>query len=319
MGSAAAEPLRILTFNTDFDRKGPGILAAELSRADPVIDDALRRIAQAKPDIAVLQAVDYDRDLVAVGLIQSRLKELGLDLPYRFVARPNTGIDTGFDLDRNGKLGEARDMQGYGRFAGQGGMAVLSRHTILPEDSHDLSDVLWQDQPDPGLPLLADASYFDAGALDVLRLHSVAAWDVAVRLPEGIVHVLTSHASTPVFDGPEDRNGLRNAAELRFWADYIDALDVPFVFAGDLNVAMQGGQGLKPPLETLLSYPQLHDPKPMDEGRLETVEWDSGLSLRVSYILPSRHFGVSAAKVERAPPIEGGTRHHPVWVDLVWK
>jgi len=291
----------------------------ELSKGAPELAATLQRIAQADPDIAVLQSVDYDRDLVALELIQDGLKALGLDLPHRFAARPNTGVDTGFDMDRNGKLGEPRDMQGYGRFAGQGGMAVLSKHAILADQSVDLSAALWRDQPSPGLPVVQGKAYFDDAKLDVFRLHSVAAWDVAVRTPKGVVRVLTSHASTPVFDGPEDRNGLRNAAELRFWADYINTLDAPFVYAGDLNVASVGGEGLKPPLTGLLSHDKLRDPVPKGDGRAETVAWDSGLSLRVSYVLPSRHFGVAAAKVERAPFVEGGTRHHPVWVDLIWE
>lgn len=314
-----AEPFRVLTFNTSFDRKGPGLLVAELTREDPVIDNTLRRIADARPDIAVLQKVDYDRDLIAIDLIQARLEVFGLSLPYRFATQPNTGLPTGFDLDRNGKLGEPRDMQGYGQFSGQGGMVLLSRYPILTEDSRDFSSVLWRDQPSPDLPMDGEKSFFETRVLEVLRLHSVAAWDVAVKLPHGVIRVLTSYASPPVFDGPEDRNGLRNAAELRFWADYIDTLDVPFVYAGDLNADLAGGEGLKPTLQRLLTHTHLQDPKPKADGRMETASWEDGLSLRVSYVLPSRDFGVSAAKVERAPLVEGGTRHHPVWVDLVWK
>jgi 3-phytase len=33
--------------------------------------------------------------------------------------------------------------------------------------------------------------------------------------------VLASHPTPPAFDGPEDRNGLRNHDEIRFWNDYL--------------------------------------------------------------------------------------------------
>lgn len=312
--------LRVLTFNTGLDRKGPGLLVRDLMRDDPVTLKTLQRVTEAAPDVAVLQSVDFDRDMVAVRLLQKQLKVQGLDLPYSFARPPNTGVGTGVDLDRNGRFGEPRDMQGYGRFLGQGGMVVLSRFPILADESRDFSGVLWRDQPSPGLPRLGDGPYFDAAVLEVLRLHSVAAWDLVVRTPRGLLHVLTSHASPPVFDGPEDRNGLRNAAEVRFWSDHINSMTTPFVYAGDLNAAMAGGEGLKPPLRALLAHPKLQDPKPTThEGAPETVQWDGGLSLRVSYVLPSRHFGIGATQVEWAPSADGATRHHPVWVDLIWK
>ncbi|PTX57999.1 endonuclease/exonuclease/phosphatase family metal-dependent hydrolase [Litoreibacter ponti] len=296
-------------------RDGPGLLVRDLLRDDALI--AVTRLADARPDIAVLQGVDYDHDQVAITLLQERLAALGLDLPYRYVRRPNTGLDSGFDLDRNGKLGEPRDMQGYGRFAGQGGMAVLSRFPIDHEASVDLSGALWAEQPEAGLPQTPERPFFSAGALDVLRLHSVAAWDVAIETPTGRVRVLTFHASTPVFDGPEDRNGLRNAAELRFWSDYIDTLqaDARFVLAGDFNNDLAAGEGLKPALRALLNHPRLQDPIPEKTG---TAKWRSGLSLHVDYVLPSRGFRVAGAQVERAPLAEAGPRHHPVWVDLIW-
>ena len=42
-----------------------------------------------------------------------------------------------------------------------------------------------------------------------------------VQIGKRTVHFLVSHPTPPVFDGTEDRNGLRNADEIRFWADYV--------------------------------------------------------------------------------------------------
>ncbi|WP_298259226.1 endonuclease/exonuclease/phosphatase family protein [uncultured Litoreibacter sp.] len=313
----AADTYRILTYNTGLSRDGPGLLVRDLLKDEP--DPDLLRIAELRPDVAVLQNVDFDHDQVAVKLIQKRLRTLGHEMPHAFTARPNTGIDSGFDLDRNGKLGQPRDMLGYGRFAGQGGMLLLSRFP-LADDVIDLSGLLWRDEEPTTLP---KENYFSEGALGVLPLHSVAAWDVGIRMPGGPLRVLMSHASTPVFDGPEDRNGLRNAAELQFWHRYIaqpHLRDMHLILAGTLNNDPIAGEGLKPPLINLLSHRGLQDPSPKrPDGQLETAQWASGLALRVDYILPSPHLGVRAAGIEQAPFTERGTRHFPVWIDVAWQ
>lgn len=281
-------------------------------------DDDLQRIADQTPDIASLQNVDYDHDHIALKLIQKRLKKLGHDMPYAFAARPNTGIDSGFDLDKNGKLGEPRDMLGYGRFTGQGGMVVLSRHPILVDQNQDFSQLLWADMD---LPQLPEDGYYSSKVLDVLPLHSVGAWDVAVQLPDGLLHVLTSHASTPVFDGPEDRNGLRNAAELRFWKEYLERSDRDesrYVLLGTFNIDPKAGQGIKRPLLDLVNHTALQDPQPIHANGAFTAEWSSGLALRLDYVLPSHRFGIRATAVERALTKDGRSRHHPVWVDITW-
>ncbi len=53
-----------------------------------------------------------------------------------------------------------------------------------------------------------------------MRLSSTSHWDVPVYVGR-VVHVLAAHPAAPALDGPEDRNGLRNADEIRFWADYV--------------------------------------------------------------------------------------------------
>ena len=53
------------------------------------------------------------------------------------------------------------------------------------------------------------------------RLSSKSHWDVPIKVNGEIVHVLAAHPTPPVFDGPEDRNGLRNHDEIRFWDDYV--------------------------------------------------------------------------------------------------
>lgn len=307
-----------MTFNTGLSRDGPGLLVRDLMGEEPDAD--LKRLAALSPDIAVLQNVDYDHDHIVLGLIQARLAALGHEMPHAFTSRPNTGIDSGFDLDRNGKLGEPRDMLGYGRFAGQGGIVVLSRFEIVENDVYDLSGVQWRDEDAAALPA---GNYFPDALLARMPLHSVAAWDVAIRTPKGLLRLLTADASPPAFDGPEDRNGLRNAAELRFWSRYINThhlADQRFVLLGTLNNDPSGGDGHKRAINQLLGHTALQDPKPMSDGNSVTADWpDRNLALRVDYILPSHRLGVRAAGVERAPQAADGTRHYPVWVDIVWE
>jgi endonuclease/exonuclease/phosphatase family metal-dependent hydrolase len=162
---------------------------------------------------------------------------------------------------------------------------------------------------------------------------------VALRLPDGgDLHLLTLHATPPVFDGPEDRNGHRNADELRFWQLYLDGwAPAPpafaaerFVLAGTLNVDPLRGEGRRAALLSLLSHPRLQDPRPRRPGGgRETADWpepDPG-DLRVDYILPSASLRVTgsgilwpeAGEAEAVPPadtVAAASDHRLVWVDL---
>jgi len=62
----------------------------------------------------------------------------------------------------------------------------------------------------------------NSGRLSGMRLSSKSHWDVPVNTPNGPLHIYASHPTPPVFDGPEDRNGLRNADEIRFWSLYLN-------------------------------------------------------------------------------------------------
>ena len=58
----------------------------------------------------------------------------------------------------------------------------------------------------------------------------------------GTLRLLAWHATPPVFDGPEDRNGRRNHDEAAFWLRLLDgalpypAPAAPFVLLGDANL-----------------------------------------------------------------------------------
>ncbi len=312
-----------MSYNSDLSRKGPGLLVRDITRDEDQVRGVVDQIIRLKPDILALQSVDFDYDGVAARALQDALKAAGHAMDYRFVAPPNTGVPTGFDLDRNDRLGEARDAQGYGKFTGQGGMLLLARFPIVAEETQDFTSVLWRDVPSARLPRLDDEMYFSNAELDVLRLHSVAAWDVALKLPSGVLHVLMSQAGPPVFDGPEDRNGLRNADEIAFWNGYIDGLgNKRFVLMAGLNNDPIDGEGLKPPLKALLGNPKLTDPEPKThDGSTDTVNWKFD-DMRVDYVLPSANLSVVGSGVDwPATEPKGGhpSRHRPVWVDILWE
>lgn len=295
------------------------LLAAE----DPDILATIEVIARVQADLVVLQDVDFDADLLALAALAEHLGRAGVSYPHLHALRPNTGRPTGIDLDGDGRSSRARDAQGYGFFNGQGGLAFLSRYPI--GTVRDFSDLLWADLPDAHA-----ASVTPPEALGVLRLHSVAAWDVEVLTPDGPFHVLMSHASAPVFDGPEDRNGLRNEDELRFWQLYLDGwspddapmAQAPFALVATLNVDPGGGEGRQGGLNGLLRHPRVQDPVPRAaDGRTVTADWEepSPGNLRVDYILPDARLQVIGSGVEWGA--EGGAEgiasdHRMVWVEL---
>ncbi|WP_435165856.1 endonuclease/exonuclease/phosphatase family protein [Falsirhodobacter sp. 1013] len=301
--AASADPVRVATFHTDLSAKGPGLMLRDILRGDAA--KAVAAVDATKADILVLQDVDYD--LHGVGL-NAFADLLATDYPYRFALRPNTGMGTGLDLDGDGRLGGAADGQGFGFFAGDGGMAVLSRFPILTEGVRDFSDMLWTAKPDA---LLFEGMGEDAKA--VQRLSSVAHWEVPVQLPSGpVLRLLAFHATTPVFDGPEDRNGRRNADEITFWTDLIDGRlsfvspQGPWVILGNANADPHAGDGRREGIATLLAHPSLTDPLP---GTI-TAEYAQTGPLRLDYVLPQAGLTVSGAGVGEGAP------HRPVWVDL---
>lgn len=271
-------------------------------RFDPA---ALAPILSAAPDVLLLTDIDYDAGLVTLAALAERLAAEGLSYPHLLAQRPNTGWTTGRDLDGDGRRGGPRDAQGFGWFAGQGGQAVLSRHPLRLVADH--SGRLWRDVP--GSLMTAE----DPGA-DLQRLASSAFWQVQVTGPL-TVDLLTLAATPPLFDGPEDRNGRRNADEVRFWGHVLEGAfgpppAGPVVWLGNANLDPQTGDGLRAAMAEVLAHPRWQDPLPQEPS----VTWDSTGPMRVSYVLPDHRLCVLGAGV--TPSAEGAGPHRLVWVDL---
>lgn len=332
---AWAETLRIATWNADLTRDGPGLLAEAIAKGDdPQVAAAVAVIAALDADVLLLTAVDYDHDLVALSLLADRLAAEGQPYPHRFALRPNTGMATELDLDGDGRLREPEDAQGWGRFSGEAGMAVLSRLPVDVDAVRDFSSFLWADLPGHLMPPETSP---DVAA--VLRLSTTGHWDVPLVLGEGRLHLLAYHATPPVFDGDEDFNGRRNHDETAFWRLMLDRAlpvappDAPFVILGDANLDPADGDGRRDGIAALLAHPAVQDPRPAGaHGRTETGQsgdpaldtalYDFG-GLRVDIVLPSAGLRVEAAGVLWPPDsdplaatLAAASRHRPVWVDI---
>ncbi|MDD9984308.1 MAG: endonuclease/exonuclease/phosphatase family protein [Gammaproteobacteria bacterium] len=358
---ASAGSIRFATFNASMNRSAAGELEAALRNGDdPRIAKVAAIVGAVDPDVILINEFDYGagRDRIFV--------ENYLDgaWPFSFIAPSNTGVATGHDLDGDGIAGSepgtielARDSHGFGTFEGQYGMVVLSRHEIAVEEVRTFRTFLWKDMPGARLPARPDGtSFYSDAALEVLRLSSKSHWDVPVRIGGEVVHFLVCHPTPPVFDGPEDRNGTRNADEIRFWSDYVAgaeyiyddaglrgglAEDALFVIAGDMNADPVDGESAPGAIRQLLQHPLLDaSATPQSDGgaaaaaaqgganseqrgdpRLDTADFNDSRpgNLRMDYVLPSAGMEVVQAGVFW--PVEGDPGAE--WIDasdhrLVW-
>jgi hypothetical protein len=310
--AAFAENLRVAFWNADLTRDGPGLLLRDLGKADdPQLDAVVAGVLQTKADVLVLAGIDYDLELRALNGFADRLAGAGLDYPHRFALPPNAGVPTGLDMDNNGRLGEPRDAQGNGRFAGQGGLAILSRLPL--GNAQDFSGFLWRDLPGALLP-----PDMTGEQLAVQRLASVGHWDVPVRLADGTaLHLLIWAATPPVFDGSEDRNGRRNHDEAAFWAQYLAGAlpfappNGPLILLGQSNLDPEKGDGRRQAIRGLLDSHLLQDPL---AGA--TADYGGTLGpLRVDVILPAASLVVTESGT-LWPPNPKASRHAPIWVDV---
>ncbi len=342
---SASETLRIATYNVELQRDGPGLLLRDIRKGkDPQIRAVIAVIAATRPDILALQGVDWDYDGKALDALVEALRAQGVDYPFRFAEKPNSGVASGLDLNGNGRLGEAEDSWGFGAFTGQAGLAVLSRYPIDVDAVQSFTALPWADLPDAQMPNHPDGTPFPSAAVQAQIPLSVSAlWSLPIRLPDdSSVNLLTYRASPPVFDGPEDMNGLRNADETRFWSLYLDGrFAAPpqgrFVLAGQPNMDPHDSDGRPQTLRTLLADPRLQDPAPTSPGAArapdqghqnpnaqDTVDWPGPGRLRVDYVLPSANWPVAASGVYWPAPGQPGhedavsaSRHRLVWVDMV--
>ncbi|WP_288129741.1 endonuclease/exonuclease/phosphatase family protein [Microbulbifer sp.] len=316
------------TFNAFLNRSNDSDLLKELAERDsPQIRAVSEIIQRVRPDILLLNEVDRDSEGEAAALLQKNYlavpqrQQHAIEYPYRYFAPVNTGVDSGLDLNNDGRLGTPEDAFGYGTFPGQYGMLLLSKYPLQTASVRTFQNFLWKDMPGALIP----NEYYPPEVSGQLRLSSKSHWDIPVNIQGKTLHILAAHPTPPVFDGPEDRNGRRNHDEIRFWADYIRGEDyfyddqgragalapgARFVILGDYNADPHDGDSLNNAIGQLLQHPAVaEDRPPASDGALQdaasagqvndqhrgNAAFDTGAfnpkgsgNLRLDYVLPSR-------------------------------
>lgn len=362
--------IRVATFNVSMDASnylesdqlatdGAGALRRALKENHPQIRNIAEIIQRTRPDVLILNEFDYLPNAAGIDRFQENFLGAGqngaepIHYPYVYTAPVNTGVPSGFDLDNDGTTTGPADAWGYGFYPGQYGMVVLSQQPILTEQVRTFQQFKWKDMPQALQPLKpnSDIPFFVAEAWQQMPLSSKSHWDIPVQVGDRALHLLVSHPTPPVFDGPENRNGRRNHDEIKFWADYVvreradyiyDDQGTPgglkphqrFVIAGDLNASLEG-DNIPGTIDQLLAHPLVQgDIQPSSAGaaahspdnpvaKYHTAAWRN----RVDYVLPSV-FGIEVLDSGVFwPPatdplhrlVEGrksGSDHRLVWLDI---
>lgn len=340
----AGTHFRVAAFNVAlFSDEADGVRQRLAGGQDETARTLAAIIQHLRPDLLLLNEVDYDEAGALADVLQREYLELGqhgeapIRYAHRFLAPVNTGVPSGMDLNGDGVVGgegrkRGEDAFGFGLQPGQYGMLVLSRFPIDAAAVRTFQMLPWSRLPNARRPKHPDGRWwYDDAVWPKLRLSSKSHWDVPVQTPAGTVHFLVSHPTPPSFDGPEDRNGSRNADELALWRHYLDNRDVGwlcddqgrcgglpegarFIIAGDLNNDPSDGSGHRQAIRELIEHPRvLRHPTPGSEGGVASSIARGGVNLqhrgnpaydtsqfgarsagnlRLDYVLPSVGFRV---------------------------
>jgi endonuclease/exonuclease/phosphatase family metal-dependent hydrolase len=288
--TAAAASIRVATYNSSLYDEKDGGLVARLRAGDANASRIAAVIQHQHPDLLLLNEFDYDAAGAAADLFQHQYLEVSqhgqpaIRYPYRYIGPVNTGVPSGLDLDHDGKIGSGNDAWGFGLHPGQYGMLVLSKYPIDAARARTFQMLKWSAMPGTKSPVdpKTGKDWYSPETWSQLRLSSKSHWDLPVQTPIGELHFLVSHPTPPVFDGPDDHNGIRNHDEIRLWNEYISGAPTPwlcddqgacgglaagasFVIAGDQNSDPHDGDSTA--INQLLSNPRVQaSPLPRSEG-----------------------------------------------------
>jgi len=363
--------IRVATFNVSMEalnyverKKGeqPKVTGNELSLALASQHQQIKNIAEiiqrVNPDILLLNEFDnVDKnalqDFVKNYLSVAQANQTASIYPYSFRAPVNTGVLLTTDATGDDKITQPSDTHGFGYFPGHFGMALLSKYPINTEAIRTFQKFLWKDMPGALVPMNPDTNkpWYSESVWQQLRLSSKSHWDLPIEVNGKTIHVLASHPTPPVFDGPEDRNGKRNHDEIRFWHDYISeqssgyiyddnakrgglATNSTFVILGDQNASATEGDAINSGIASLTNHPLVFDPMPSSEGgaqnradnpnaKYHTAYW----GMRADYVLPSKYgwkvtnSGVywpneNSNEYRLIKDRQASSDHRMVWVDL---
>jgi len=366
-----AEQLRVATFNVSMEafnynggRKNiptGNELSTALQSNHQQIKNIAEIIQKINPDVILLNEFDRQGDAFASlklfltqYLANGQEGQQPVQYPYFYQAPVNTGIVSPADMNNDGKTAQVPgDTYGFGYFPGHFAMAVLSKYPFDVNNIRTFQTFKWKDMPGALKPVLPETnqSYYNKGAWDIFRLSSKSMWDIPVVINNKTLHIIASHPTPPVFDGPEDRNGKRNHDEIRLVTDYISTgedsyiyddkgvkgglgANKRFVILGDLNASNMDGDAIYSGIGSLLAHDNVVDPMPSSEGgkahakdnkngQYHTAYW----GMRADYVLPSQ-FGLKLVDsgvfwpAKTSPDFRlvkdraASSDHRMVWIDI---
>ena len=369
-----ADTIRVATFNVSMEalnyvervnEQQPKVTGDELSKALSSDHQQIKNIAEiiqkVNPDILLLNEFD-NKDNQALSTFLNKYLAVGqsgqsaIQYQYTFQGPVNTGVLLTEDATGDNKVTWPADTHGFGYFPGHFGMALLSKFPINQSKIRTFQHFLWQDMPNALVPVKEDtkAPWYPKNVWQQLRLSSKSHWDIPVVINGQSFHVLASHPTPPVFDGPEDRNGKRNHDEIRFWHDYISEgkasyiyddnksfgglkSDSPFVILGDQNASSVDGDAIVEGITNLITHPLIADPHPSSKAGAQnrpdnlnakhhTAHW----GIRADYVLPSKagwkivDAGIfwpteTSEEYRLIKDRQASSDHRLVWVDLAIK
>ncbi|MDG6882615.1 3-phytase (myo-inositol-hexaphosphate 3-phosphohydrolase) [Phocoenobacter uteri] len=338
------DTVRVATFNVSFDRNSPETLENELLLNRAEQDMLLKRLAQndpaltkeekataqhvqqirnvaeivqrVRPDIFVLNEFDYNTRPEAGNIalknfvnnylaVAQKEKLKGIPFATGQVIPTNTGLQSGFDLDNDGKTGTPNDAFGFGKFTGHYAFAILSQFPIDAEKTRSFQQFKQKDLKGASNPVIDDCNnvrakipqnkacgdqWYSDDAWNNFRLSSKNHVDIPVKVGKTSIHMLLSHPTPPVFNNAARHNLKRNRDELNFWAEYLNNQDYltddqgkkgglapneAFVIAGDLNADPIVGDGDKNAIIGLYSHKRVNqnvangDLLPTSKGAVE--------------------------------------------------
>ncbi|MCF6263401.1 MAG: endonuclease/exonuclease/phosphatase family protein [Xanthomonadales bacterium] len=298
--------LKIATYNVASGLRNAGDLEQKLSQKnDPKLIKIAAIIQHVRADILLLNEFDYQAGAQLGKLFQqnylsqAQLGQAAIDYPYTYSSSVNTGINSGLDLNGDGKTNGPADAWGFGFFPGQYGMQVLSRYPIDTAAVRGFQKLKWASMPQALQPIdpSTNKPWYSTEVWNKLRLSSKSHWDIPITIAGKTLHFLVMHPTPPVFDGPEDRNGRRNHDEIRLFADYIEPnksgwiIDDKgqagglkenslFVIAGDLNADPVDGDSTRQAIAQLLQHPAINNNcSPQSSGAVLDSDKKAGVNL----------------------------------------
>ena len=322
------------------------------------IAEIIQRVA---PDIILLNEFDnnskYGKQSLSLFLNNYLAREQNgqqpINYPYIYQGEVNTGIPLVNETNIKVNKTLLDEHHGFGHYSGQYAMVLLSKYPIKNDKIKTFQKFKWRDMPGALKPINPDTgmTWYPEYIWQQIRLSSKSHWDIPIIIEGELIHILASHPTPPVFDGPENKNGKRNHDEIRFWNDYISkenhnyiyddnmvfgvlSENSRFIIVGDLNASVDEGEAITNAIYALVNHEKIIDPKPESLGAIQhskqnptaknhTTSW----RMRADYVLPSSYgFNLKASGVfwpQQQSSLyklinnrQASSDHRLVWVDL---